>query len=177
MLVDSNTKLSADAMTSLSDAIKLSLGLDEARGDKFELVAVAFNRAALDEEKAAMAAATKQQEADKRYLAMAGAGLFACVCLFGLAGMLLGRNQKRKKKADAEGELTIVVHKPGEEGSETPAVTGGNVDISLPAEPPQAALPQPKTEELLGDARRSANESPAVAARLIQMWLEEDKRK
>lgn len=172
VLVDSGVKLSPDALTSLSDALKLALGLDEARGDKFELTAVAFNRTALDEEKAAMEAAARQAAADQRFLIMAGAGTLGGLCLFGLAGLLLGRSKKRRKTVEGE-ELTVTVH-----GPEKPALTGGTVDISLPAEGPSlAALPHPSHDEMLLDARRQANDTPAIAARLIQMWLEEDKRR
>ncbi|MEW6278095.1 MAG: flagellar basal-body MS-ring/collar protein FliF [Candidatus Eremiobacterota bacterium] len=171
VLLDAGAKLSPEARSSLGDALKLAIGFDESRGDQFDLLAVPFNRDFLEQERQALAAATRRQAEERRLLVLAGAGLVGALGMIGLAILVLGKRKRRA--ALPESEVVVTVGQAPE--SDRPS---HQVDISLPAEAPVGVLPAPRSrEELLGEARRSVVEQPTAVARMIQVWLEEDRKK
>ena len=167
VLVDSEAKLEKAGLESLTQAVSLALGIDNSRGDQFNLKVIPFNREFQAEEKKAMEEAQvatdkKKQLADKTTAIMGGIAVGSLLLLSALV-FLLGRRRGRTPDYPEH------------------VATGANVNISLPVERPEAGAPPalpagPADREVLLDtARKAVREDPVLVARVVQSWLDQDR--
>lgn len=160
VLVDEAAKLDAAALASLGTAVQMGLGLDTARGDRFEIKALAFNRDLLRQEQAAMEAAEAAAKAEReQMLKLAAGGAVGGVVLLVVLALAL----RRRQPASAAAETRVSVRLPEEA---PPGV--------LPPAPERPALESGvASEELRGQALQAARTDPEATARLIESWLTE----
>ncbi len=159
--VDGKPRAAAE-LARLGELAKRAVGLDEARGDQFEITSATFARST--EEPAA--AAPKGFELKPWYVAVAATAL---LLLLGGAFMVATR---RRAQALARAHEDDVVLKPGSTVAEIEAARSGVPIVQLPPAPP---IPAGDPAVALRDrARELALADPARAAHLLRAWLASD---
>lgn len=165
VIVDSNAGLTDEQLNDLAEGVKTAIGLQEERGDKFEIRALPFNREHLEAVEEEIVAAEQERAQQKQILLYILAGIGGTVVLSALVGLMLRRRRKRR-----EIWMDVTVDQPDEEPEELDELEG-HLDLLLPAEEPEQ---EPTTDKLLVRALEEVERDPASVARLLERWVEGD---
>jgi flagellar M-ring protein FliF len=158
--LDGKARPSAD-LVRLGELAKRAVGLDEGRGDQFEITSAVFARST---EEPAPASAKRFEVKTWHWAVAAGVLLL-------LVGALAAAFLRRSRSASLaqEGELVL---KPGSTVAEIEAARSGIPVVQLPLPPP---IPAGDPAVALRDrARELAAADPARAAHLLRAWMAAD---
>lgn len=167
VIVDSNAGLTEEQLQDLALGVKTAIGLDDTRGDKFELRALPFNREHLELASQEIAAAEQEQAKEKELLLYMLAGVGGTAILGILIGLFLRRKRKRQ-----EVWMDVAVDSMAAPESEDMSALEEQLNLLLPAEEPEAE--GESTDELLVRALEEVERDPASVARLLERWVEGD---
>lgn len=164
IIVDSNAGLTQAQLDDLAAGLKTALGLNDARGDKFELKALPFNKEQIELASKEMEAQAQQQKDDKKLLLYVLAGVGGTVVLGFFLAFFLKRRDKRQEVWMDVNVDSARMPEPDMNALEE------SLNLLLPAEEP--ALDEESTDELLVRALEEVERDPASVARLLERWVE-----
>lgn len=184
VLLDSETN--GPQQQALKNAFAAAAGLDLAeggRGDKIELLPMAFDRTAEQKEEEALKLAAKQEASQSQLRTYAAAGIVGLIAILSLILTLRLKGPRRKPQLDT----TIGDPLPATYGPKTAAVpeealvgaaaaTAGSSSAGMTE--PETAFSAPAAEELrlppLELVQRLAAEKPEEVARQLELWMAEN---
>ena len=163
VVVDSNAGLTEEQLKDLAQGVKVAIGLNDTRGDMFELRALPFNREHIEAVNQEIAQAEQATEERNQLLLK----VLSAVGGSAILGILVGLFVRRKKKRE---EVWMDVRVNELEGAdEDPAALEEHLNLLLPAEEPDVI--DESIDELLVRALEEVERDPESIARLLERWI------